>query len=141
LPRNRAELCDAPQAGAAEPPFFLTIWPVNGWRASERAGILVLLRSSKRGKRQSIEDHDIMRQISMTLALATVTSLSATAALAHSDRVKKDCAGDYQNFCSQYAPDTAQLRSCFESNRKGLTQICIRALVDAGEVPAKYLKK
>ncbi len=82
-----------------------------------------------------------MRQIYLTLAVAVLTPLAATAASAHSDKVKKACAGDYQNFCSQYAPDTAQLRSCFESNRKGLTKICVSALVDAGEVPAKYLKK
>jgi hypothetical protein len=80
-------------------------------------------------------------QISMTLAIAALTTLTATAAFALSAKVKKDCAGDYQNFCAQYAPETPQLRSCFESNRKGLSQICIRALVDAGEVPAKYLKK
>jgi hypothetical protein len=92
------------------------------------------------GKRQAIEDRDIMRKISIALVVAAA-SLSASSAFAHSDRVKKDCAGDYQNFCAQYAPDTAQLRSCFESNRKGLSQICIRALVDAGEVPSKYLRK
>ncbi|NOT71122.1 MAG: hypothetical protein HOP09_07485 [Hyphomicrobium sp.] len=80
-----------------------------------------------------------MRQIYLTLTAMML--LTASAAVAHSDKVKKACAGDYQNFCSQYAPDTAQLRRCFESNRKGLTQICVSALVDAGEVPAKYLKK
>lgn len=80
-----------------------------------------------------------MRQIYLTLTAMML--LTASAAEAHSDKVKKACAGDYQNFCSQYAPDTAQLRRCFESNRKGLTQICVSALVDAGEVPAKYLKK
>jgi hypothetical protein len=79
--------------------------------------------------------------LTLTLAFAAVTLLSVTAALALSDKVRRDCAGDYQNFCSQYAPETAQLRSCFESNRKNLTKTCITALVDAGEVPAKYLKK
>jgi hypothetical protein len=82
-----------------------------------------------------------MRQIYVTFVFAAATALTATVALATSEKVKKDCAGDYQNFCSQYAPDTTQLRSCFESNRKGLSKICIRALVDAGEVPAKYLKR
>jgi hypothetical protein len=81
-----------------------------------------------------------MRTITYTLALAAI-SLTATSALAISKKVEKDCAGDYQNFCSQYAPETAQLRSCFESNRKHLSKICINSLVDAGEVPSKYLKK
>jgi hypothetical protein len=65
----------------------------------------------------------------------------STAANAYSKKVKDACAGDYQNFCSLYAPDSTELRRCFESNRKGLSHICITALVDAGEVPAKYLKK
>lgn len=86
-----------------------------------------------------------MTKFGTTLAVAVMAAafalLSGTGAEAHSDKVKKACAGDYQNFCSQYAPETAQLRACFESNRKGLTKICISALVDAGEVPAKYLKK
>ena len=93
------------------------------------------------GKRHTIEDHDDMRQISMTMALAALMAMTATAALAYSKKVEQDCAGDYQSFCAQYAPDTPQLRSCFESNRKGLTKICVNALVDAGEVPAKYLRK
>lgn len=82
-----------------------------------------------------------MRQISVMLLLATAAVLSASAASAYSPKVKKACAGDYQNYCSQYLPDSSQLRRCFESNRKGLSQHCISALVDAGEVPARYLKK
>jgi hypothetical protein len=97
--------------------------------------------SFEAGLMHKSEEHDDMRQITITLALAAMTSLTATAAYAFSDKVKKACAGDYQNYCSQYAPETVQLRSCFESNRKGLTKYCIAALVDAGEVPAKYLKK
>lgn len=81
-----------------------------------------------------------MRKITLTLAFAAIASTTSSA-FAFSDKVKKACAGDYQNYCSQYAPETAQLRRCFESNRKGLTKFCITALIDAGEVPAKYLKK
>lgn len=86
-----------------------------------------------------------MRQLSSRLALAMLAaglaSLTGTGAEAYSKKVKDACAGDYQNFCAQYAPDTSELRRCFESNRKGLTKICITALVDAGEVPAKYLRR
>jgi hypothetical protein len=62
-------------------------------------------------------------------------------AMAYSAKVRNACAGDYQNFCAQYAPNSTELRRCFESNRKGLTRTCVTALVDAGEVPAKYRKK
>jgi intergrase/recombinase len=86
-----------------------------------------------------------MRLLQNTLAVAALTvsfaSLSVTGAEAFSEKVRKACAGDYQNFCAQYIPESNEVRRCFESNRKGLTKICISALVDAGEVPAKYLKK
>lgn len=74
-------------------------------------------------------------------AAAGVALLLTAPAMAYSAKVRQACAGDYQNFCSQYAPDSTELRRCFESNRKGLTRICVTALVDAGEVPARYLKR
>jgi hypothetical protein len=73
--------------------------------------------------------------------LIVAMGLLATPADAYSAKVRKACAGDYQNFCSQYAPESTELRRCFESNRKGLTHTCVTALVDAGEVPAKYLRR
>jgi hypothetical protein len=71
--------------------------------------------------------------------LAGPVLFAGTAANAYSAKVKDACAGDYQNFCAQYLPDSTELRRCFESNRKGLSHICVTALIDAGEVPAKYL--
>ncbi len=78
----------------------------------------------------------------MSVVLAAGTALFAGAAMAaYTAKVRQACAGDYQNYCSQYSPDSAELRRCIEANRKGLTQTCVTALIDAGEVPAKYLKK
>ena len=78
----------------------------------------------------------------MSFAVMVGSALFAsTAADAYSSKVKDACAGDYQNFCAQYMPDSTELRRCFESNRKGLSRICISALINAGEVPARYLKK
>ena len=71
--------------------------------------------------------------------LAGVALFASSVANAYSAKVKDACTGDYQNFCAQYLPDSTELRRCFESNRKGLSHICVTALIDAGEVPAKYL--
>jgi hypothetical protein len=76
----------------------------------------------------------------LSAALIASAGLLAVPASAYTAKVRKACAGDYQNFCAQYQPDSTELRRCFESNRKGLTSTCTRALVDAGEVPARYLK-
>jgi hypothetical protein len=73
--------------------------------------------------------------------MAGMALLAGTPASAFTAKVKKACAGDYQSFCSQYPADSSELRRCFESNRKGLSHFCVTALIDAGEVPAKYLKK
>ena len=81
------------------------------------------------------------KALTFLAVMAGTALLASVAASAYSSKVKDACAGDYQNFCAQYAPDTTELRRCFESNRKGLSHMCITALVDAGEVPAKYLKK
>jgi hypothetical protein len=77
----------------------------------------------------------------LSAALIAGAGLLVTPANAFSAKVRKACAGDYQNFCSQYEPESTELRRCFESNRKGLTHTCVTALVDAGEVPARYLRK
>jgi hypothetical protein len=77
----------------------------------------------------------------LSAALIAGAGLLATPAGAYSQKVTKACATDYQNFCSQYEPDSTELRRCFESNRKGLTHDCVSALIDAGEVPAKYLTR
>jgi hypothetical protein len=85
-----------------------------------------------------------MRKFKTMLAAAAAAGgafILTAPAMAYSAKVRNACAGDYQNFCSQYAPDSTELRRCFESNRKGLTRTCVTALVDAGEVPARYRKK
>jgi hypothetical protein len=92
----------------------------------------------------NVEDR-LMRKLNAALwsvAVVAGSALFANAGLAASTaKVRQACAGDYQSFCSQYSPDSTELRRCFESNRKGLSHICVTALIDAGEVPARYLKK
>jgi hypothetical protein len=74
--------------------------------------------------------------------LAGITVLgTCTTANAYSKRVRDACAADYTSLCSQYPKGSTKLRRCFESNRKVLSSDCISALVDAGEVPARYLRR
>lgn len=81
-------------------------------------------------------------KFAQTAALAVAIGLASTvSAGAYSQKVKDACAGDYQNYCSQYIPESARARRCFEANRKSLSKICVSALVEAGEVPRRYLRK
>jgi hypothetical protein len=74
------------------------------------------------------------------VSAATLLALS-TAADAYSRKVRNACSADYASLCSQYKQGSTKLRRCFESNRKVLSEECISALVDAGEVPARYLRR
>ena len=65
--------------------------------------------------------------------------LNLSAASAYSEKVNQSCNDDYLSYCSQHSLGSSALRYCFESNRGNLSQRCISALVDAGEVPRKYL--
>lgn len=84
---------------------------------------------------------NVSNSFKVAVATAAIAAVTATAAFAVTRKVRKECAGDYDQFCSQYSPESTETSRCFESNRKNLSRPCIRALVDAGEVPAKYLKK
>lgn len=74
------------------------------------------------------------------LTALVMTSLSAGAV---SQRVKDACRNDYYRHCPSYAIGSPQLRTCMTKagKRKQLTRKCLRALIDTGEVPRKYLRK
>lgn len=58
-----------------------------------------------------------------------------------SDRVKVACSGDYDRFCGKYKVGSTKLRQCMRSNGKRLSRVCVEALVDAGEIPRRVLRK
>jgi hypothetical protein len=76
---------------------------------------------------------------------------AATAALvlvpndagAYSKKVENACRSDYDAHCPGYKVGSGALRSCITlaGKRGNLSKRCFDALVDAGMVPRKYLKK
>ena len=56
-----------------------------------------------------------------------------------SSRVRNSCKGDYNRFCPGYSLYSHELRRCMQSAGKRISKGCIRALVDAGEVPRSML--
>lgn len=71
------------------------------------------------------------------LAMLTVQSA------AYSKKVENACKADYDTHCPSYKVGSAALRNCIElaGKRGNLSKRCFDALVDAGLVPRKYLKK
>ena len=50
------------------------------------------------------------------------------------EREKRDCHGDYRAYCSEYGLGTEALRACMSRNIKKISNMCVAALVDAGEM-------
>jgi hypothetical protein len=75
------------------------------------------------------------------IVFAGATALTCGSAFAYSKKVREACSADYASLCSRYKQGSSELRRCFESNRRILSETCVSALVNAGEVPARYLKR
>jgi hypothetical protein len=84
-----------------------------------------------------------LRAPGRAIAAAATVSLVCTwgIASAYDDKVQKDCGDDYIAYCSKHAPESAETRYCMEAHRDQLTKQCVKALVEAGMVPKKYLSK
>ena len=67
------------------------------------------------------------------VAIFTVVLISLPA-LAITERLKQDCRGDYQRYCSAYAVGSEGLRACMSRSIKKVSNVCVRALVDSGEM-------
>ena len=52
----------------------------------------------------------------------------------YSQALQQACVADYKKYCGEYGIETAALRTCMDKNGHSLTQTCVRALIDAGEV-------
>lgn len=74
-----------------------------------------------------------------TLAILTLVA-SAGAAGAVNQKVRNACADDYLRFCPSYEPDTAKARQCMRQAGRRLSQRCLEALSDAGEIPRSRRK-
>jgi hypothetical protein len=62
-------------------------------------------------------------------------------ARAVSPEVENACREDYFRHCAAYTVGSPALRLCMEAKSKELSQTCIRALIDSGEVDRSRIKK
>ena len=60
-------------------------------------------------------------------------SLPAVAANV-TESVKQSCKGDYQRYCKAYKIGTEALRACMSRSIKKVSNVCVSALVGAGEI-------
>jgi hypothetical protein len=79
----------------------------------------------------------IIRDAVPPILLATILGfVSAVAADAKTitEGEKKHCASAYHQYCGEYGLESAALRNCMSRNGRSLSNACIDALIEAGEV-------
>ncbi len=64
----------------------------------------------------------------------TLMLFPAIAATVVTEREKRDCPKDYHAYCGEYGLGTEALRACMSRNIKKVSNACVAALVDAGEM-------
>ena len=86
--------------------------------------------------------HTKTRTAAIAAAAASLVLMSVEAG-AYSKKVEDACRSDYNAHCPGYKVGSGALRSCITlaGKRGNLSKRCFDALVDAGMVPRKYLKK
>lgn len=67
--------------------------------------------------------------------------MSVTIANAVDGRVRSACTGDYLAYCSDHDPDGKGVRRCMRANGHKLSSGCLNALVAAGEVSKKEIRR
>lgn len=72
----------------------------------------------------------MMGRIAFALLLTSSAALAAPAAAPAADReaLRKHCTGDYLSYCGDLAPDSAELRACFKTNKAKLSPNCQAAI-------------
>jgi hypothetical protein len=85
---------------------------------------------------------DPMKMMGWAMAGAIALSFPMTAyAGPVTPQERRDCKADYHSFCNQYALGSDQLRACMTKVSKKLSDDCVRALYQAGEMSRSQAEK
>ena len=82
-----------------------------------------------------------MNKIIVVLTICFGVLVAAGDATAYTARVRSACKTDFYKFCPSYKPDSPQLRECMRSAGGNISNRCLDALADSGEISRKYRSK
>jgi hypothetical protein len=104
--------------------------------------MIVHVQCSLEGLEKFVMSMRIVRSFNRSCLIAAVAAMATSGpAPAVSQKVEDACRDDYFRHCSAYSVGTSSLRLCMESKASSLTRSCVRALIDAGVVDRRRLKK
>ena len=66
--------------------------------------------------------------------LVSVLMLLPAVAAPVTEREQRDCRAEYQRYCKAYTLGSEGLRACMSRSARKLSNMCVNALVDAGEM-------
>jgi hypothetical protein len=72
--------------------------------------------------------------IFLAAVLAGLGTAGGAQADSYSKAVQKSCAADYHKYCGEYGLESAALRVCMDKAGRSLSQACVKALIQSGEV-------
>jgi hypothetical protein len=75
-----------------------------------------------------------IKSASVSAAIVFGLFLISLPASAVTEREKRDCQGDYHRYCSEYGLGTEGLRACMSRHIKKISNACVAAFVNAGEM-------
>ncbi len=90
------------------------------------------------------EDNSVMKKfviVAIVSFLAGAAQMGVANASAYSDAVRKYCRADYKKYCSEYGLETNALRNCMNRHGDKLSDACVRALVQSGEVSQREVDR
>jgi hypothetical protein len=73
-----------------------------------------------------------LRPLVLSAVIIAFTSSANAAAITNAE--EQQCRNEYHTYCSEYGLDSPALRTCMNKNGKHLSNGCLEALIDAGEV-------
>jgi hypothetical protein len=84
-------------------------------------------------------------RIAFYAAISAFAIVFPAAAAPITERMKQDCRADYQRYCTAYSVGSEGLRACMSRSIRKLSNMCVGALVEGGEMTraeaAKLRKK
>jgi hypothetical protein len=111
-------------------------------RNSASTAMLLRVKLTHVGKFEESSVSTVRSSTSCLVALIALgSSLAMSTTAAHADRVRNACSGDYHRFCSAYSPNSSQMRACMQANGRSLSSGCVNALVDAGIIDRRQVRR
>lgn len=79
--------------------------------------------------------------VAVMICLGGAAPAIAASASSYSEAVQKYCRADYKKYCGEYGLETNALRNCMDRHGDQLSDSCVQALIQSGEVSQREVDR